>query len=73
MVSALQGRQAQVDAVRLLLRRGADPSAKNLENEQAAQLVPEGPLGDQVQKHHVVLNICYIYLCKRQRNGLNRK
>ncbi|KAL0204476.1 hypothetical protein M9458_002494, partial [Cirrhinus mrigala] len=47
MASALQGRLAQVDAVRLLLRRGADPSAKNLENEQPAQLVPDGPLGDQ--------------------------
>ncbi|XP_067258530.1 NF-kappa-B inhibitor zeta isoform X2 [Chanodichthys erythropterus] len=50
MASALQGRQAQVDVVRLLLRRGADPSAKNLENEQPAQLVPEGPLGDQVRR-----------------------
>ncbi|CAM4507328.1 unnamed protein product [Leuciscus chuanchicus] len=47
MASALQGRQAQVEAVRLLMRRGADPSAKNLENEQPAQLVPEGPLGEQ--------------------------
>ncbi|XP_073698872.1 NF-kappa-B inhibitor zeta isoform X2 [Garra rufa] len=50
VASALQGRQAQVDAVRLLLRRGADPSVKNLENEQPAQLVPEGPLGDQVRR-----------------------
>lgn len=49
MASALQGRQAQVEAVRLLMRRGADPSAKNLENEQPAQLVPEGPLGEQVR------------------------
>ncbi|XDV14358.1 hypothetical protein PO909_014629 [Leuciscus waleckii] len=50
MASALQGRQAQVEAVRLLMRRGADPSAKNLENEQPAQLVPEGPLGEQVRE-----------------------
>ncbi|XP_018959852.2 NF-kappa-B inhibitor zeta-like [Cyprinus carpio] len=50
MASALQGRQAQVDAVRLLLRRGADPSAKNLENEQPAQLVPDSPLGEQVRR-----------------------
>ncbi|KAK7166879.1 hypothetical protein R3I93_006607 [Phoxinus phoxinus] len=50
MASALQGRQAQVEAVRLLMRRGADPSAKNLENEQPAQLVPEGPLGEQVRR-----------------------
>ncbi|KAA0722662.1 NF-kappa-B inhibitor zeta I-kappa-B-zeta [Triplophysa tibetana] len=50
VVSAVQGRQAQLDAVRLLLRRGADPGTKNLENEQAAQLVPEGPMGDQVRR-----------------------
>ncbi|XP_016422099.1 NF-kappa-B inhibitor zeta isoform X2 [Sinocyclocheilus rhinocerous] len=49
MASALQGRRAQLDTVRLLLRRGADPSARNLENEQPAQLVPHGPLGDQVR------------------------
>ncbi|KAG5851604.1 hypothetical protein ANANG_G00053410 [Anguilla anguilla] len=48
LVSALQGRVTQVDAVKLLMRRGADPSIKNLENEQPAQLVPEGPAGDQV-------------------------
>ncbi|XP_036401681.1 NF-kappa-B inhibitor zeta-like isoform X2 [Megalops cyprinoides] len=50
VVSALQGRVAQVDAVKLLMRRGADPSTKNLENEQPTQLVPEGPMGDQVRR-----------------------
>ncbi|XP_026060613.1 NF-kappa-B inhibitor zeta-like [Carassius auratus] len=50
MVSALQGRRTQLDAVTLLLRRGADPSTKNLEHEQPAQLVPDGPLGDQVRR-----------------------
>ncbi|KAF4119207.1 NF-kappa-B inhibitor zeta [Onychostoma macrolepis] len=50
MASALQGRLAQTDAVRLLLRRGADPSIKNLENEQPVQLVSAGPLGDQVRR-----------------------
>ncbi|XP_059409398.1 NF-kappa-B inhibitor zeta [Carassius carassius] len=50
MVSALQGRRTQLDAVRLLLRRGADPSTKNLEHEQPAQLVPDGPLGEQVRR-----------------------
>ncbi|XP_041936436.1 NF-kappa-B inhibitor zeta isoform X2 [Alosa sapidissima] len=49
LASSLQGRIAQVNAVRLLMRRGADPSAKNLENEQPAQLVPEGERGDQVR------------------------
>lgn len=48
MAAAQNGRQAQADAVQLLMRRGADPSIKNLENEQPIQLVPEGPVGDQV-------------------------
>ncbi|CDR00531.1 unnamed protein product, partial [Oncorhynchus mykiss] len=46
--SSVHGRLTQVDAVKLLMRRGADPSSKNLENEQPAQLVAEGPVGDQV-------------------------
>ncbi|KAL4636297.1 NF-kappa-B inhibitor zeta [Arapaima gigas] len=50
VASSLQGRVAQVDAVKLLMRRGADPSSKNLENEHPAQLVQEGPLGDQVRR-----------------------
>uniref|UniRef100_A0A3B1JN75 NFKB inhibitor zeta n=1 Tax=Astyanax mexicanus TaxID=7994 RepID=A0A3B1JN75_ASTMX len=48
VAAAQQGRQAQVHAVQLLMRRGADPSSKNLENEQPIQLVPEGTVGDQV-------------------------
>ncbi|KAL7852696.1 hypothetical protein SRHO_G00184810 [Serrasalmus rhombeus] len=50
VAAAQQGRQAQVHAVQLLMRRGADPSAKNLENEQPIQLVPEGSVGDQVRR-----------------------
>ncbi|XP_072513842.1 NF-kappa-B inhibitor zeta [Salminus brasiliensis] len=50
VAAAQQGRQAQVHAVQLLMRRGADPSSKNLENEQPIQLVPEGPVGDQVRR-----------------------
>lgn len=49
MAAAQNGRQAQAHAVQLLMRRGADPSAKNLENEQPIQLVPEGSVGDQVR------------------------
>lgn len=48
--SSVHGRLTQVDAVKLLMRRGADPSSKNLENEQPAQLVAEGPVGDQVRR-----------------------
>ncbi|XP_066516698.1 NF-kappa-B inhibitor zeta [Hoplias malabaricus] len=50
VAAAQQDRQAQVHAVQLLMRRGADPSSKNLENEQPIQLVPEGPMGDQVRR-----------------------
>ncbi|XP_060754682.1 NF-kappa-B inhibitor zeta [Neoarius graeffei] len=50
MAAAQNGRQAQAHAVQLLMRRGADPSAKNLENEQPIQLVTEGSVGDQVRR-----------------------
>lgn len=50
VVSALQNHDAQVEAVRLLMRRGADPGARNLENEPPAQLAPEGPIGEQVRR-----------------------
>ncbi|XP_063068595.1 NF-kappa-B inhibitor zeta isoform X2 [Engraulis encrasicolus] len=49
MASSLSGRVTQVEAVRMLMRKGADPSAKNLENEQPLQLVPEGEMGEQVR------------------------
>lgn len=58
------------------MRRGADPSAKNLENEQPAHLVPEGERGDQVGRdanttcrgcpkhkiHAIVLMVSHKYL-----------
>lgn len=39
----------QLDAVRLLMRKGADPSARNLENEQPVHLVPDSPVGVEVR------------------------
>ncbi|TSK17775.1 NF-kappa-B inhibitor zeta [Bagarius yarrelli] len=50
VAAAQNGRQAQAHAVQLIMRKGADPSAKNLENEQPIQLVPEGSVGDQVRR-----------------------
>ncbi|XP_007893974.2 NF-kappa-B inhibitor zeta isoform X2 [Callorhinchus milii] len=50
IVAGLQGRVSQVDAVRLLMRKGADPSARNLENEQPVHLVPDGPRGEEVKR-----------------------
>ncbi|XP_042369000.1 NF-kappa-B inhibitor zeta [Plectropomus leopardus] len=49
IVSSLPNHKAQVGAVKLLMRKGADPGAKNFENEMPCQLVPEGPLGEKVR------------------------
>ncbi|MBN3283038.1 IKBZ inhibitor, partial [Polyodon spathula] len=50
IAASLQNRVAQLDAVRLLMRKGADPSSRNLENEQPQNLVPDGPVGEQVRR-----------------------
>lgn len=50
MVSALQNHRSQAAAVKLLMRRGADPGIKNLENELPCQLVAKGPSGDKVSR-----------------------
>ncbi|XP_067398985.1 NF-kappa-B inhibitor delta [Emydura macquarii macquarii] len=49
MAAALPGPPCQESLVQLLLSRGADPSARNLENEQPAHLLPPGPGGDQLR------------------------
>uniref|UniRef100_A0A3Q2ZM49 Nuclear factor of kappa light polypeptide gene enhancer in B-cells inhibitor, zeta n=1 Tax=Kryptolebias marmoratus TaxID=37003 RepID=A0A3Q2ZM49_KRYMA len=48
IVSSLQSYKGQVEAVKLLMRKGADPGARNYENELPCQLVPEGPVGEKV-------------------------
>ncbi|XP_067402281.1 NF-kappa-B inhibitor zeta isoform X2 [Emydura macquarii macquarii] len=50
VAASLQYRVTQLDAVRLLMRKGADPSARNLENEQPVHLVPDGPVGEQIRR-----------------------
>lgn len=50
VAASLQHRMTQLDAVRLLMRKGADPSARNLENEQPVHLVPDGPVGVEVRR-----------------------
>lgn len=49
VASALQNHKSQVEAVKLLLMRGADPNARNLENELPSQLLPEGPTAEKVR------------------------
>ncbi|XP_070814264.1 NF-kappa-B inhibitor zeta [Chaetodon trifascialis] len=50
IVSSLQNHKCQVEAVKLLMRRGGDPGTRNAENELPSQLVPEGPMGEQVRR-----------------------
>uniref|UniRef100_A0A8C8XZZ6 NF-kappa-B inhibitor zeta n=1 Tax=Panthera leo TaxID=9689 RepID=A0A8C8XZZ6_PANLE len=50
VAASLQYRVTQLDAVRLLMRKGADPSTRNLENEQPVHLVPDGPVGEQIRR-----------------------
>ncbi|MGH0165906.1 UNVERIFIED_CONTAM: hypothetical protein FKN15_073296 [Acipenser sinensis] len=47
MAAGLHGHCYQEDIVRLLLSRGADPSIRNLENDQAAHLLQPGERGEQ--------------------------
>uniref|UniRef100_A0A3Q3WR07 Uncharacterized protein n=1 Tax=Mola mola TaxID=94237 RepID=A0A3Q3WR07_MOLML len=49
VASALQNHKSQVEAVKLLLMRGADPNARNLENELPSQLLPEWPTAEKVR------------------------
>ncbi|KAL8222676.1 UNVERIFIED_CONTAM: hypothetical protein K2H54_077909 [Gekko kuhli] len=50
VAASLQHRITQLDAVRLLMRKGADPSSRNLENEQPVHLVPDGPVGVEIRR-----------------------
>ncbi|XP_010215280.1 PREDICTED: NF-kappa-B inhibitor zeta isoform X1 [Tinamus guttatus] len=50
VAASLHYRVSQLDAVRLLMRKGADPSARNLENEQPVHLVPDGLVGEQMRR-----------------------
>ncbi|XP_041638260.1 NF-kappa-B inhibitor zeta isoform X2 [Cheilinus undulatus] len=50
IASSVQSSNGQVEAVKLLMQKGADPGIKNLENDLAFQLVPEGPVGEKLRK-----------------------
>lgn len=48
MAAGLHGNPHQEEILSLLLSRGADPSIRNLENDQAAHLLQSGHQGEQV-------------------------
>ncbi|KAM9327764.1 NF-kappa-B inhibitor zeta-like isoform 1-T4 [Pholidichthys leucotaenia] len=48
IASSLLNRKTQVEAVKMLMRHGADPGIRNSESELPCQLVPEGPIGEKV-------------------------
>ncbi|XP_072306437.1 NF-kappa-B inhibitor zeta [Eucyclogobius newberryi] len=50
VVCALEGCRRQVEAVKMLMRRGANPGARNLENELPCQLLPEGADAEKVRQ-----------------------
>ncbi|XP_070768747.1 NF-kappa-B inhibitor delta [Enoplosus armatus] len=49
MAAGLHGNPHQEDILRLLLSRGADPSIRNLENDQPAHLLQSGLQGEQLK------------------------
>ncbi|XP_071325866.1 NF-kappa-B inhibitor delta isoform X2 [Trachinotus anak] len=49
MAAGLHGNPHQEEILRLLLSRGADPSIRNLENDQPAHLLQSGPQGEQLK------------------------
>ncbi|XP_026225623.1 NF-kappa-B inhibitor delta isoform X1 [Anabas testudineus] len=49
MAAGLHGNPHQGEILQLLLARGADPSIRNLENDQPAHLLQSGPHGEQLK------------------------
>jgi len=49
MAAALHGDRNQKEIIQLLLDHGADPSIRNLDNDQPIHMAPSGKAGDQVR------------------------
>lgn len=55
MAAALPGDKNQKEIIQLLLEHGADPSIRNLDNDQPIHMAPPGKAGDQVWSHAAAL------------------
>lgn len=56
MAAGLHGNPHQEEILRLLLSRGADPSVRNMENDQPAHLLQSGKQGEQVSRLCITAN-----------------
>lgn len=54
MAAGLHGSPYQEELIRLLLSRGADPSIRNLENDQPAHLLQSGDKGEKVRGFYLI-------------------
>ncbi|CAL9698706.1 unnamed protein product [Knipowitschia caucasica] len=59
VLCGLQSCERQLEGVKMLLRRGADPGARNLENELPYQLLPEGGAAEKVRQ---VLKMSHVHM-----------
>nr|XP_057907686.1 NF-kappa-B inhibitor zeta isoform X2 [Doryrhamphus excisus] len=50
VVSSLQNHPTQLEAAALLMTAGANPGVRNMDNELACQLAPEGAAGEKVRQ-----------------------
>lgn len=60
MAAGLHGNPHQEEILRLLLSAGADPSIRNLENDQPAHLLQSGLQGEQVSRLPLILTASHI-------------
>uniref|UniRef100_A0A8C9EH89 Uncharacterized protein n=1 Tax=Pavo cristatus TaxID=9049 RepID=A0A8C9EH89_PAVCR len=70
MAAALHGDKNQKEIIQLLLDHGADPSIRNLDNDQPIHMAPSGKAGDQIR--HLLkrgkISSAFISCCRSARS-----
>uniref|UniRef100_A0A3Q0SKB6 Uncharacterized protein n=1 Tax=Amphilophus citrinellus TaxID=61819 RepID=A0A3Q0SKB6_AMPCI len=64
MAAGLHGNLHQEEILQLLLSRGADPSIRNLENDQPAHLLQSGMQGEQVNRYKQLCPRLHVDFCE---------